>query len=189
MSFALSSSNTSVTSRLLCLHHQHLLFHHQRPPRSQHEPVSIHKRTRSLEGVLGRLTDSLSPHTRIIKNPRAQGNLFANTPNHHHMEKVSNWCDILSGILQDQCIDSGDCYGIVEESCLAPWEGCREEFGNPPEHEIREYQECLRYYSKKKNWYRNSLEKFWFVSMVNDILWKSDDRNCITNGENVKDYA
>ena len=53
----------------------------------------------------------------------------------------------------------GDCYGIVEESCLTPWEGCREEFGNPPEYEIRGCRECLRFYSK--NWFRNSLDKFW----------------------------
>ena len=28
-----------------------------------------------------------------------------------------------------------------------------------------------------------------FVSVFNDILWKSDDRNCITNAEKVNDYA
>ena len=131
------------------------------------EPVSIHKRTRSLEGVwpTGRLvsthkdgerswsTRKLVANTQIINTCKR---FFQNV---QKKLEVSNWCDILSGILQDQCIDVEGCYGIVEESCLTPWEGCCEEFGNPPEYEIRECWECLWYYSK--NWFRNSLEKFW----------------------------
>ena len=73
------------------------------------------------------------------------------------MEKVSNWCDVLSRILQRPTYWRRECY--VDESCLALWEGFREEFRNPPEYEIREYRECVWYYSHI--WYRNSLKKFW----------------------------
>ena len=73
------------------------------------------------------------------------------------MEKVSNWCDVLSRILHRPTYWRRECY--VDESCLALWEGFREEFRNPPEYEIREYRECVWYYSNI--WYRNSLKKFW----------------------------
>ena len=73
------------------------------------------------------------------------------------MEKVSNWCDVLSRNLQRPTYWRRECY--VDESCLALWEGFREEFRNPPEYEIREYRECVWYYSSI--WYMNSLKKFW----------------------------
>ena len=271
------------------------------------EPVSIHKRTRSLEGVwpTGRLVSTHKNDERSSSTRK----LVANTQSSIHAEgfpkcakeigKVSNSCDVLSGILQDQCIDVEIVMESSMKAALEPWEGFREEFGNPPEYEIRECRECVWYYSKKmiqeqsgeiliveclrysspswerwilandqaikwakarvfvyadsvlclgkteqgsgaavkwkgklediemyspyqdavgidgevielewkksqifqycpffkrsrKPWYRrtsNRRNRIIFVSMFNDILWKSDDRKCITNGENVKDYA
>ena len=35
----------------------------------------------------------------------------------------------------------------------------------------------------------NFKDRIIFMSMFNDILWKSDDQNCISNAENVKNYA
>ena len=77
------------------------------------EPVSIHKRTRSLEGVCptGRLVSTHKNDERSSSTRK----LVANTQSSIHAEgfpkcakeivKVSNSCDVLSGILQDQCID------------------------------------------------------------------------------------
>ena len=130
------------------------------------EPVSIHKRTRSLEGVwpTGRLVSTHKNDERSSSTRK----LVANT-------QIIITCRRYSKFLQKkwrrspidatfsvesykgQRIDVRECY--VDESCLALWEGFREEFRNPPEYEIREYRECVWYYSK--NWYRNSLKKFW----------------------------
>ena len=33
------------------------------------------------------------------------------------------------------------------------------------------------------------MDRIIFMSMFNDILWKADDQNCISNAEKVKDYA
>ena len=59
------------------------------------------------------------------------------------MGKAHDQCDVLSGIVQDQCIDVVTIDGIVHESCQTSWEGFREEFGNLPEYKIREYRECV----------------------------------------------
>ena len=50
------------------------------------------------------------------------------------------------------------------------------------------FQYCPFFKRSRKTWYRrtpNRRNRIIFVSMFNDILWKSDDRNCITNAERM----
>ena len=54
------------------------------------------------------------------------------------------------------------------------------------------FQYCAFFKRSRKTWYRrtsNRRNRIIFVSMFNDILWKTDYQNSISNGENVKDYA
>ena len=145
--FALSSSNTSSLPDYFVLttstYFSTISVLHVRST----EPVSIHKRTRSLEGVWA--TDRLvvSTHKNNKKSSSTRKLVQIHKSSSHgegfQLMRRSQWAPARPMYWR------GDCYGIVDESCLTFWEGCREEFGNPPEYEIREYQECVWYYSKK----------------------------------------
>ena len=155
MSFALSSSITSsLPDYFVLTHHQHLLLHLQRPPRPQHG-AGVNPQEHPLAG--GSLADFPTRlHTQEWWEILEHKETCCKYTNHHYMQKVyfffteemqkvSNWCDVLSGILQDQCIDVESVVSM--KGCFALWEGFREEFRNPPEYEIREYWECFWYYS------------------------------------------
>ena len=155
-----------VISRLLCPHHQHLLLHLQRPPRPQHG-AGVNPQAHPLAG--GSLADWPTRRLHRQKNDErfsSTRKLVANTQIINTCRRFSKMCkrnwEGLQFMRRSQwnptrpMYQRGDCYGIVDESCFKPWEGFREEFGNPPGYEIWECRECFDI--TQKNWYRNSLQ-------------------------------
>ena len=132
--FALSSSFTLVTSRLLCPHHQHLLLNLPRPPRPQHG-AGVNPQAHPLVG--GSLADPTRLHTQewweILEHRKLEleGFLY-----------FYSW--------RRSPIDAT--FSVESEWCL---EG-RVSWRIPKWYEIREYRESILL-----KWYMNSLKKFW----------------------------
>ena len=57
-------------------------------------------------------------------------------------------CHVLSGILQNQCLDMVNVHGIVDESRHSSWARFLKEFGNLQEHKIP--RECVQHHSKNE---------------------------------------
>ena len=71
------------------------------------------------------------------------------------------------------------------------WESMEKQL-DPSGKKSQIFQYCPFFKRSRKPWYRrtpNRRNRIIFVTMCNDILWKSDDRNCISNAEKVNDYA